>query len=376
MAFFARPNLDNTQFKQLPDSLLTLSGQTQIANVTGLTISDENGIFIPVIVTGATNYDVLTYSNGQITLQPVAGGGSGVYSGASPTTCTVGGLVSGTPIAGSSISDILESILVPTLNPTLTLPSLSTFTISPTTTIYEVGAVATITGTANFSAGSINPQYPPTASSCRSNGSQCYVYNYFGTPLESIVNSPSNIYPFGSSPIGIGNNVISAKVCYCTGVQPYDSSGNVYNTPLAAGVTNTFLRTITGVFPWYWGKVTCAAAAGVGRPSACCIKDMITGGTYECKCVGLSTSSIEIQFNSTPSDYLWFATPNASSTKTSWYVDTLNSGTIGGGVSPACNLFPAVDTVTNVTTVCWSGQSYKVYVSNYQSCSTAIMEIS
>jgi len=117
MPFFARPNLTDEQFKQLNgvDNILTLSGQTRIATTSGLTLTDGAGGYIPIIATGGTNYDVLTYCNGQITLLPQSGGGSGVYSGASPTTCTVGGLVAGTAIAGCSISTILEEILVPAI---------------------------------------------------------------------------------------------------------------------------------------------------------------------------------------------------------------------------------------------------------------------
>jgi hypothetical protein len=113
MSFFSRPNIDDIQFKQLSGSTLTLSGQTRIATSSGLTLIGTSG-YIPIDVTsGNTNYNVLTYCNGLITLLPQSGGGSGVYSGASPTTCTVGGLCSGSPIVGCSISTILEKILVP-----------------------------------------------------------------------------------------------------------------------------------------------------------------------------------------------------------------------------------------------------------------------
>jgi len=116
-SFFSRPNITNEQFKQLggPNNIITLSGQTQIATASGLTLTDGLGGYIPVIATGATNYDVLTYCNGRITLLPASGGGSGVYSGASPTTCSVGGLNQGSAILGCSISLILEKILVPAI---------------------------------------------------------------------------------------------------------------------------------------------------------------------------------------------------------------------------------------------------------------------
>ncbi len=115
MSFFARPELSDIQFKQLSGSTLTLSGQTRIATPSGLSLIGASS-FIPIdVTTGNTNYNVLTYCDGLITLLPQSGGGSGVYSGASPTTCSVGGLPAGTAIAGCSISTILEEILVPAI---------------------------------------------------------------------------------------------------------------------------------------------------------------------------------------------------------------------------------------------------------------------
>jgi len=120
MPFFARPDLSDEQFKQLEGSQLTLSGQTRIASTSGLTLTDGSGGYIPIIATGATPGNVLTYCNGEITLRP-GGGGGGTYSGATPTTIAVGGLPAGCPIGGMSISDILEDILVPAIGPTSSL---------------------------------------------------------------------------------------------------------------------------------------------------------------------------------------------------------------------------------------------------------------
>ena len=99
----------------------------------------------------------------------------------------------------------------------------------------------------------------------------------------------------------------------------------------------------------------------------------VTGGT---KIVADSSGSLSINFGSTPDDYLWFAVPSSVSAKTCWYVDAINNGAIGGGVSPACNLFPAASSLSNVKNVCWSGQTYSVYVSNKQTCATSAIAIS
>jgi len=378
MTFFARPNLDDTQFKQLEGTILTISGQTQIASTSGLTLIGDIG-FIPIIATGATDNYVLTYDSGENVIklkEATASGGTGVYSYDESSTCTVGGLNAGSCLCNEPISDILQCILVPTLDPNLTNPSISCFTLNPTTLIYEVGTNVNITGTVNFNPGEINPQYPPTVCDCRSDGTQCYVYQIKGLPAECITNSPSNSYPFGVVNITDGSNDFSAVVCYCGGTQPYDSSGNIYDSPLTEGNTSASQINVCGLYPWYWGiESSGGAASGVNRPTTACIKTLINGG-FANKCVDTSNGTLYIEFNSSTDDYLWFATPCASITKTCWYVDALNNAGIGGGVSSGGNLFPDFESVTGIgsTNPVWSGQEYKVYVSNYQS-SSSIMEL-
>jgi len=118
MPFFARPDLSNEQFKQLSGSTLTLSGTTQIANpVGGLEFIDELGRPIPVILTGASNQEVLTYISGSsgicLTLtSPTSGTSTGVYPYNESSTCTVGGLPAGSCLFNETIADILHDILV------------------------------------------------------------------------------------------------------------------------------------------------------------------------------------------------------------------------------------------------------------------------
>jgi hypothetical protein len=371
MTFFARPDLSNTQFKQLPDSILTLSGQTQIATVSGLTLTDGIGGFRPIIATGGTNFDVLTLVGNQIVLSaPTASGGTGIYSCASPTTCTVGGLLSGTTILNCTISKILQKILVPTLNPVLTPPSETLFCISPSISTYEVGANITITGCSCFNSGCISPQYS-SASSCRSGLPSSYNYVDFGVPVTVTSTLLTNKHVPSSHPVTAGNNFISSSISYSAGVQPKNSSGGTYSTPLASGTTTPQVITICGQYPYFYGKVASGSVpAGSNRPTATCA--LIISGT---KCVCNSDSTICINFNSTPDDYLWFAIPSGSTSKTCWFVNTFNNGNIGGVVSAGGNLFPTYNTVNPVTTVCWAGQTYKLYISNYQTAINTIMEL-
>jgi len=395
MSFFSRPNLENLQFKQLRDSELTLSGQTQIATISGLTLIGDagtgppeyGGMYIPIIATGAINNFVLTYDDIQkaiILKESTASGGSTVYTATGATTCSVGGLSAGTTVYNCTLDTVLQCILNPTLYPDLITPSVSSFTISPTTTIYERGTSISITGTTCVDLGSINPQYS-SASSCRSSCATSYDYVDFSSPVAVPASTASqkciqDVYIFSSSDVQT-SNTLSVKVTFDGGVQPKDSSGDDFDSPLLSGCTSYCSKTITGIYPWYWGTVTCAAAAGVGRPSACCIKDIVTGGTSGtdyCKVVGVSNNTLNVVFNSTPDDYIWFATPNASTTKTCWFVNTLNSGIIGGAVSAGGNLFPDPD--TSITNMCscdgyWDSETYKIYVSNKQTSATQNMQL-
>jgi hypothetical protein len=57
MGFFARPNIDNIQFKQLAGTTLTLSGTTQIATSGGLELIDvATSTYIPIKISVATSY--------------------------------------------------------------------------------------------------------------------------------------------------------------------------------------------------------------------------------------------------------------------------------------------------------------------------------
>jgi len=385
MAFFARPNLDDTQFKQLPDSVLSLSGVTHIDNVTGFTLMDDFNNQIPIVVTGATNDYVLTYDcltdplNPSIRLKCSASAGAFNYSGASPTTCTVGGLVSGTPIAGQPINTILQSILVPTLNPILTPNSITMSLLPSSPLIYEVGRSLALTLSITYGLGSVCPAYCGGTSvrTCAATG-----YSYVNIDGSSYAGASSSCL-LPPKPVADGTNTVTGVAYYAAGTAPLKSDGTPMTGCTCSAGNLSINKSITGTYPWYWGKITCAAPAGVGRPSAACIKHEITGNT----CGGLntgnkvvctSTGTICTTFNTTDNDYLWFATPVASTTKCKWWVSDFNCGAIGGVVSAAGNLFPAPDTITGVTSVgtgSWSGQCYKVYVSNKQTCSTVLMQL-
>src|ERR1035437_6431837 len=110
MSFFARPNLDDIQFKQLTGSTLTMSGVT---NFTG--ILKSKGIEIDATATGATAGDALVFDGTKIILTPISGGSSGMYYGNTPASITLGGISSGTILTGKTLSLILQELLVGTI---------------------------------------------------------------------------------------------------------------------------------------------------------------------------------------------------------------------------------------------------------------------
>jgi hypothetical protein len=383
MSFFARPDLSSIQFKQLPDSVLALSGQTQIATISGLTLSDGNGSNVIITADQAASHvgDVLTYDGaGTIKLLPSGAGGDPIYpiTCKSPAAITLGGINAGDTLSGCTLSYIIQQLLVPTLSPTLTAPS-SIFSVLPLSNPYEVGTTLSVIGTTQFNKGSIYPQYT-SASPDRSGGATSYNYVDFdgivcNCPVAINVLTCSYSMPLYNVKEGV--RCAYGSVSYAAGVQPKDSSGANYSTPLMTGTTSgSTFAIIWGIYPYFYGKVASSGAtAGSNRPTPTCA--LVIGGT---KVVADSTGTVSINFNSTSDDYIWFAIPSGS-TKTCWYVNALNNGTIGGIVNAGGNLFPNCNSVSVVcglwTNVCGgSPHTYNVYISNYQSAVSTLMTIS
>lgn len=71
-------------------------------------------------------------------------------------------------------------------------------------------------------------------------------------------------------------------------------------------------------------------------------------------------NDINIPFNSTSQDFLWFAIPEEFPIKQRWEVNLLNTGNIGGNVDVKANLFPdpVLVEIENI--------NYYLYISNYR----------
>jgi hypothetical protein len=264
------------------------------------------------------------------------------YNLASPATETVGGFNAGDSITGMTPNEIFEKMLVKYQAPTF-----SAFSITGQSTTIEVGTALsgnktftwTTTNSGNINAGSISIKDLDS-----------------GSFLASGLNND------GTELVSIGTITNTAPI-----VQDWEIRGTNTNS---ADFTRQF--TVSSIYPYFYGKVSSGGAgAGANRPTA--NQALINSGT---KSVSSSTGTITITFNSTSDDYIWFAIPSTSTSKTKWYINDLNTGNIGGSVSPAGNLFPAFDSVSiDSPTVLWNGVLYKIYISNYQTAATLPMQL-
>ncbi len=166
---------------------------------------------------------------------------------------TVGGIPAGTTVydlQGDSLRSILNDLLFPTQYPTLTAPA-AAISVAPSTLLYEVSANVNLTFTSTLNRGSINPQYiadSPYRSGLPNN------FNFGGTG-PGLVDISSNSIPYISPSfdcsIRLGTWTWSVAIGYDSGVQPFDSKGNTYDSSLSAGTVNSNTITITGVFPLF-----------------------------------------------------------------------------------------------------------------------------
>lgn len=359
--FFTRPDLDDKQFRQLSGSLLTLSGETNFAG-----ILKSKGVEIDASINTASIGDVLTWNGSKIVLSENASGGTGgIYTGLTPSNIAVGGMPIGSTLTGKTYTEILQKILITTYYPTLTAPDNTISFVAPVpSSIIEVGTtIPTINVRGNFNRGSISPQY--TASSPFRSGLP-NTYTYTGAQIAG--SYPNTSIPDSNRTVSgyvvlLGSNSWSGNVSYDAGVQPKDSDGNNFSSPLAAGTTGNKSTSFTGIYPYFYGKVPSANP----RPTAG--QTLLNSGT---KVVANSTGTVNVTYNTTGAEYVWVAIPSTSTLKTKWYVTALSNGTIGG-VYPSGNKFPNPDVVSvNSPSALWSGVNYRFYISEIAGVETNI----
>jgi hypothetical protein len=298
----------------------------------------------PTVWTGATQIVDVAYVTGRTA-------GATTYQCASPSTTLVGGMQPGTALTGRGLDDILQEILVPYL-----APLFSTFSINVSSPV-EVGT--TISGTKSFSWSFAN-------GSNVSGGTMCIIDVTHAITLASNISttSPQSVTITGTTFTSCG--------------QAQQWHGVAKNTH--SGTFTSSNATVSALYPYYWGIVNAPGPSGAGRPSAASIVTLINSGSGVGTCHKILANSDNlydgsaINFNSTGSDYMWFAIPSTVTNKLKWCVTPSNCGSIGGAVNPGGNLFPSPDencAISSLSPV-WS-TTYDIYISNKQSENTSPM---
>jgi hypothetical protein len=242
---------------------------------------------------GSSNL-VLGLSDGKIQLVFVSGGtgsgSTGFYSGASPTTCTVGGLTAGSAILGCTYDSIIERILVPALCPSVVGPS-NSFTVNESGTI-EVGYLCDLTFNAIFSQGSVTPAYCG-GPSVRSGLPNTYCYLGSGSlncskPSTSLSDNISLL----SYKVVEGTNGWCGSVSYDAGLNVLNSVGGVYLSALAAGSTSFVTDTFTGRFCRFYGPSASTPATSAQVRALC--EEAFQTSSINTFC--LNTDNVETKF--------------------------------------------------------------------------------
>ena len=154
--------------------------------------------------------------------------------------------------AGTGFETIFRGMLTNVYYPTLTNPSATlTYTFDQ---YVKVGVTVTAkTATVGLNRGSINPQYT-AASPYRSGAATNYSIALVGADSawsDSSASSGTFTVPaFTKS--STGAVTLTGTVAYAAGVQPKDSDGNNYNSPLPAGSVST-TKTINFILPFVYG---------------------------------------------------------------------------------------------------------------------------
>jgi len=136
------------------------------------------------------------------------------------------------------------------------------------------------------------------------------------------------------------------------------------------GKNQTFISNLFAIlstYPVYYWKVNSPGATPT-RPTAA--QGLLAAAS---KVVIQSNGDITLTFNSVNDDYIGFAVPAINALFTKWYITALNTGNIGGAVSPGGNLFPDPDTI-NLTSLqsLWTAIPYRIYNSNYRTSVASI----
>lgn len=355
----------------ISDSTGLASWTSSISGGGNLITSSYSGISL---ITGSTNSTIDTIYNTSLDL-----------SLSMPST--VGGIPIGTTagyLSGKTFVQMFDDLLFPVVLPTYTIPTLSLS--SDVIGIREIGSLITSTldlkGTendANYYSSleilkSINGLSTSSLLLVTSTSSMTVllespVPDQFGYSDPNNPNYSYSIQHIDSSvtvptPLSGGSStlVYSGLGDYTAGVAKNDNKGNSdVRTPLVRSTdapqssstgfaSNT--PTITGYYPYFYGKTSTSQSASQ-------IVSIIQSGSGFTKVVNNGAGSLSMSFNAV-GEWPWFAIYDVYPTKSTWYENALNNGSIGS----MTDLFGSPTTLSVVSFDGYWTVNFKIYPAN------------
>lgn len=276
-----------------------------------------------------------------------------------------------------NLVQVLDTILFPELFPVYTLPTLTlSASQSGTKEVGEpISQVLSLSATKNDAG-------PFTS----------LVFKRGGSPIETISPAPASTtnlpdqfgYPNTNNPNLSYSETYTDSITVVAGTTSWNGTGDFdagnpldtskgtsdnrpfatlsVNAPQAAGSLTTASTSVTGIYPYFWGKSSTL-------PTASDIATAIEAGT-ETKVLQAASGTISATFGATD-EYIWFAHPATYTSKTIWYFTALNQGVIG----PDSFINNPVTQAVNSPNSYWTAVSYKIYISNYASTTTGALEL-
>lgn len=288
---------------------------------------------------------------------------------------TIGGLNEGTTVgqlSGKTLVSVFDEMLFPTLQPTYTIPTIS---ISNNSQTLEVGSTYTPTLTVttrkndsgNFTTLEIQRNgtlldltSEPDQTSTTDIPSQ-YGYQDYNNPNYQFSFSYNENYVIPSGNTSSTTNY-KAVGSYLSGLPKNTNKGTLdtrpsqirsVNAPQAGDSSfNSATKTITGIFPYYYGISNT-------EPTIQDVIDSISGGTAN-KVISSASGNLTIDFDAS-TEFLWFAHLASYGQKTQWFVSADNKGLM----SPTSLFDPGVTGSVNSELGYWSNANFLIYLGNY-----------
>jgi hypothetical protein len=284
---------------------------------------------------------------------------------------------------GKTVVEVLDTILFPDLNPTYTSPTISiSGGVSGT---HEVGSTInqtlTATGDSNDAGAFATLIIVDASGNAITNTGLTTtdiadVADQYGFANPNDNNRYTTQLDTQSVTVSAGSQSWRARATYGAGQAKKNNKG-VTDSRTAALRTTTAPQaaetnaanfassalTVNGIYPYFWGKSNTL-------PTTTTVGGEIVMGTAN-KVVADSNGTLSVTFAAS-NQYIWFAIPNGSTSKTKWYVNDTNQGNIG----TSSDLFGAVqvDAVDSPDGY-WNMQNYKIYISNYATQTSGAMQL-